>query len=513
MEVIVLIAGLMIMILTMVYVVLRRRDELSLHFFLLSFSLLLMFVGVMTTLAKSGGLDASMQRFLFITRRIQLFLQTLPIPATKIGFTVAIGRTLFPFFLLQAALECTMVTRIRRLRRWITYGALIPTVLFLLYYYPPLFRLITHNHFGVVKTLIYLSRGWIAGLVLVSLGLFVYEYLSITMRQCRRDFSMIILGVIGITLLYGLYAIQDPAQIYNLFITEYLDLNSLSYFNRSLRNYGFLAAVSFYVFFLLLGPIGIVSYTSAHYLEHRVDRLLKRKFDARSVGIAVFAHSMKNQLIASQILTKRIARRLAEGDVTEAQEQLERQADLQRDMLEALNLFYKSLNDSRVHLQPVCTQEIVQAVRDRVEHARPEGVQVFYEEEVQAVLLGDLNRLVDALMQLIRNAWEAQASQITLRVKRERLYYVFSVEDNGRGLTRRQRRALFEPFHTTKSQSSNWGLGLYFVRNTLRSHYGRVQVSSEPGQGSQFVLVLPKYLERTDLHDPKAAAKDCRLRR
>ena len=68
------------------------------------------------------------------------------------------------------------------------------------------------------------------------------------------------------------------------------------------------------------------------------------------------------------------------------------------------------------------------------------------------------------------------------------------VTDNGQGMAAEVKKRLFEPFFTTKEASSGHGgtgLGLSVSYGIVRSHGGTIEVSSTPGEGSTFVVVLP----------------------
>ena len=66
-----------------------------------------------------------------------------------------------------------------------------------------------------------------------------------------------------------------------------------------------------------------------------------------------------------------------------------------------------------------------------------------------------------------------------------------AVSDNGHGMDEKTQSKIFDPFFTTKSPQDGTGLGL-FVSHTLAERMaGHIEVESEPGKGSKFVLILP----------------------
>ena len=76
---------------------------------------------------------------------------------------------------------------------------------------------------------------------------------------------------------------------------------------------------------------------------------------------------------------------------------------------------------------------------------------------------------------------------------------MIEVKDVGGGITPQQRKHIYDPFYSSKNSNFNWGMGLYYVRATVRSHLGVLRVDSRPGQGSSFLLQLPRYGSTNDL--------------
>jgi signal transduction histidine kinase len=69
------------------------------------------------------------------------------------------------------------------------------------------------------------------------------------------------------------------------------------------------------------------------------------------------------------------------------------------------------------------------------------------------------------------------------------------IQDNGKGIPEEMQGNIFEPFFTTKEESHGVGLGLSVVYGIVLGHKGTIEVASEPGSGTTFIITLPRERE------------------
>ncbi len=65
------------------------------------------------------------------------------------------------------------------------------------------------------------------------------------------------------------------------------------------------------------------------------------------------------------------------------------------------------------------------------------------------------------------------------------------ISDNGSGISKQDMPHIFEPFFSTKHNTSGIGLGLSIVHGIVENHKGKIEVESEPNQGTTITITLP----------------------
>lgn len=117
-------------------------------------------------------------------------------------------------------------------------------------------------------------------------------------------------------------------------------------------------------------------------------------------------------------------------------------------------------------------------------------------EEVPLVL-ANAGRLSQVFLNLVINAaqaideGDAEHNEIVVQTFVESGEACVEIRDTGKGIAAEHLQRLFEPFFTTKPKGVGTGLGLSICKSIVTVHDGRIDVESEVGQGTRFVVRLP----------------------
>lgn len=114
-------------------------------------------------------------------------------------------------------------------------------------------------------------------------------------------------------------------------------------------------------------------------------------------------------------------------------------------------------------------------------------------EEVPS-LLGDRDRLEQALLNLIVNAADAMSTGGKLGVvigSREPGWVDLELSDTGHGMDAEALAKIFDPFFTTKERGKGTGLGLVVTKSIVSDHRGTIECQSDIGKGTRFLIRFP----------------------
>jgi signal transduction histidine kinase len=113
----------------------------------------------------------------------------------------------------------------------------------------------------------------------------------------------------------------------------------------------------------------------------------------------------------------------------------------------------------------------------------------FSERTADTLIYADEGQLSRILINLIRNAIQADATRIDITAEIDALSQtLIRVRNNGKAIPRESQEQIFIPFYTTKSQGS--GIGLSLSRQIMQAHNGAIDLAHTGADSTEFVLTF-----------------------
>jgi len=235
-------------------------------------------------------------------------------------------------------------------------------------------------------------------------------------------------------------------------------------------------------------PAEFSSVTGGDFQENlrRLDRLANLGLVSASL-----AHEIKNGLVSISVFIELLLQKGEDNEMTEVvRRELKRIDSLVTQMLRFAAPKPKVFSAVHVH-------ELLDHSVRLLEH-QMSGSMITLERHYRAghdLIKADESQLQQAFMNLLLNAVEAVGNNGAVVIATELVTGAdelgrlkISIHDTGSGITATNLAHLFEPFFTTKKHGT--GLGLSITRRIVEEHRGVIEVQSEPGRGSTFMISL-----------------------
>lgn len=464
------------------------RNKRSVLIFLTTASLFEFIFSILMYISKKGGISKSVSIILYGSYSVRKWMQYMVLSLGELGYLVAIGRYLFPFFLLMTALDMSYFNLALWARRHFYIFFILPFAS-LVIYHPYIFQLMLSGE-SVLRLIVALSKCWVYMYIILAFLVIAIEYISITMRFFKRRFITKCLIVFSLGILFSIYAGQDPAQIYLFYRNDYMWMLGLLYLSPVFNPFLYGVVIIGSMASSVVGFTYLIKYIRVTYDDKREEVVLRRKASAATTGISMFTHGTKNELLSSRILLERAAEKYDDDDITRA-------LAINSSLLERLNNLNHMANNGNTTLVPI---ELKGILEDSIKEMRmhyTDSSCIFSIERDDISVLADSPYLKEAISNLLVNAWESELSSkeldpVLLEVKLERLWVTITIADRGNGISKDEKKRIFEPFYSSKSSSSNWGMGMYFVRSVIKAHLGSIRFESRTNGGTRFIVLLPR---------------------
>jgi signal transduction histidine kinase len=215
--------------------------------------------------------------------------------------------------------------------------------------------------------------------------------------------------------------------------------------------------------------------------------------------IAEFMHEIKTPLMALTAASELLARDSLDQKQVELIEMIQREtmrlSNMAQDFLDLTRL---ESGRAQLTREPV---DIVEVIDDVVELQQPQAAARDITMSVQVdgdlpQVSGDYDRLRQVFLNLTSNAikYNEDQGQVVITMRQYHDEIQVEIVDTGPGIADENLPHLFERFYRipdSEGFTKGTGLGLSIAARLLRDHGGRIEVQSEPGQGSTFRCYLP----------------------
>ncbi len=178
-----------------------------------------------------------------------------------------------------------------------------------------------------------------------------------------------------------------------------------------------------------------------------------------------------------------------------------------KDLVKQILTFSRKEN-SEVKLMKI--QPIINEVLKLIRSSIPTTISIEVEiDEDCGIIKADPTQIHQIIMNLTTNAYQAMqesGGEMIVKLKEVFLtktdvkgqniapgdYVCLIVSDTGIGIDEDVQQKIYDPFYTTKEQGQGTGMGLSVVHGIVKSIGGDIQLISEPGKGSEFIVFFPK---------------------
>jgi two-component system phosphate regulon sensor histidine kinase PhoR len=159
--------------------------------------------------------------------------------------------------------------------------------------------------------------------------------------------------------------------------------------------------------------------------------------------------------------------------------------------------------DFSLKLTEVNIHEVIQAAVENISLRvdKREGLVKTQLNASKPLIEGDLTHVANVINNLLDNAekYSPDKPEISIFTRNVSNGIEVTVQDKGIGISKEARKQIFDKFYRVPTGNlhdvKGFGLGLSYVKAMMTAHKGSVEVKSEPGKGSSFILTFPFQVE------------------
>lgn len=228
---------------------------------------------------------------------------------------------------------------------------------------------------------------------------------------------------------------------------------------------------------------------------------IERLENRRQKFLADVSHELRTPLTTISGLAEGIKNQLIpEGEVDKGMNLIDREAKRLIRLVNE-NLDYEKIRSNQLELHMIDIQaiEVFEVVSEQLlMQADEKNNQIYIEAADDIFIHADYDRLVQILINIVKNSIQfTENGWISMRAFENEHDICIEIEDNGMGIDPKEVDWIWERFYKADSSRTNsyfgeFGIGLSIVKQLVSLHNGKIDVQSEPNNGTIFRLFFPK---------------------
>ena len=235
------------------------------------------------------------------------------------------------------------------------------------------------------------------------------------------------------------------------------------------------------------------------------NRIREEKDRMKENFISMVSHQLRTPLVAVQQYFEVILGGMV-GSVSEEQKNMLNRSKIRID--ELIRLIKEWLDFAKIdanklvsELKPTDLIPILSRIPDTLQSlAKQNNVNVKMDiPKNLAFISGNVNTLEQVFLNLVENGirYNIDGGNVTIAAQMENGYVKVEISDTGIGISQHELPFIFDQFYQVNpgNRTDGTGLGLCIVKRVIDAHSGEIKVTSEPGRGTVFSILLPEIKE------------------
>jgi signal transduction histidine kinase len=250
------------------------------------------------------------------------------------------------------------------------------------------------------------------------------------------------------------------------------------------------------------GVLTIIWFTGAAFIVRAIQREA-RVAQLQSDFLAAISHEFRSPLSSLCQISEMLEAERFDSDEMRRKSYgvLVRETGRLRSLVEDLLDFGRFESGASIyHFEPLEVGSFLKPIIADFQHqVAPDGYSIeFRESEKEIYVAADREALSRAIRNLLDNAvkYSPDCHTVWVELEREPDRVLIAVRDQGFGVPLAEQRRIFERFvrgaESKARRIKGTGVGLAMVRHIVQAHGGEIFLTSKPGEGSRFTMVLPE---------------------